>query len=251
MRRTWRQLGVVGVTALVFGAVALGAAADILFIEDFENDINPDIWNAPNTWSVVDPGAVAGLGAGVLDITGGEVGLTNRSDFGDFVLEADFKAGPETKITGFVLRAQNADNDFYMHQISTDGSGHTPNNVRWHWKVGGTWNVEPIPFEGGAIIPPDVWYHARFIVTGADFEVYVVPKADEGVADMALLGSWTDDKNGGDPFYNEGAIGFRSSGSEDMQFDNVIIADSLADITTTVDPRGKLASTWGALKFDR
>lgn len=97
MRRTWRQLGVVGVTALVFGAVALGAAADILFIEDFENDINPDIWNAPNTWSVVDPGAVAGLGAGVLDITGGEVGLTNRSDFGDFVLEADFKAGPRLR----------------------------------------------------------------------------------------------------------------------------------------------------------
>ena len=72
MRRTWRQLGVVGVTALVFGAVALGAAADILFIEDFENDINPDIWNAPNTWSVVDPGAVAHVNAAVAEGPGHE-----------------------------------------------------------------------------------------------------------------------------------------------------------------------------------
>jgi len=230
------------------GLSAIGSHGAILFKEGFEGGINPSVWNAPNTWQLADSGGVAGLGTKVLSIDGGEAGITMKKDFTDVVYEADFRAMNSGKITGFVFRAQDNANNFYMHQISADGSAHTPNNMRWHWKVGGTWNVEPIPFLNGEKVIPEVWYRARFIVKGFNFKVFVVEKAKGGKADMIQLGDWTDDKKGGTGNFASGAIGFRSSGGEAMQFDNIVVADRLEDITTPVEPRGKLATVWGTIK---
>ncbi len=227
---------------------AVGGHAAILFEEDFEGAIEPGVWDAPDTWVLEDSGGVPGLGNQVLSIDGGEAGITVKNDFADFVYEADFKAGDSAKITGFVFRAQDNANNFYMHQISCEGSGHTPNNMRWHWKVGGGWNVEPIPFLDNQTVQPEVWYRARFIVEGFTFKVFVVEKSLEGQADMVQIGEWTDDKNNGDGFFASGAIGFRSSGGEAMQYDNIVVADSLGDIATPVQPRGKLATAWGIIK---
>ena len=228
---------------------AIASDAAILFKEDFEGGaIDPGVWNAPNTWELADSEGVSGLGAKVLSINGGEAGITVKNNFADFVYEADFRALDSGKITGFVFRAQDNANNFYMHQISTDGSAHTPNNMRWHWKVNGNWNVEPIPFMNDRIVPPNVWHRARFIVNGFNLKVFVVEKSMEGKADMIQIGDWTDDKNGGTGNFASGAIGFRSSGGEAMQFDNIVVADRLEDVSTPVEPRGKLATVWGKLK---
>ncbi len=60
----------------------------------------------------------------------------------------------------------------------------------------------------------------------------------EGQADMIQIGEWTNDKQGRTGNFASGAIGFRSSGGEAIQFDNVVVADSLENITTPVEPRG-------------
>jgi hypothetical protein len=219
--------------------------ADVLFTEDFEGGIDPSVWEAPGEWQVVDAEDVPGLGTQVLSIQGGEVGMTMKNDFSDFVFEADFRALDSGKITGFVFRAQDIDQNLYMHQISADGSAHTPNNIRWHAKIGGNWNVEPIPFFNDEIVLPEVWYRARFILNGDNFQVFVVEKDMEAQGVWTQLGDWNDDT------FAEGATGFRSSGGEAMQFDNVIVGDTLADVTTPVEPRGKLATVWGEIKAIR
>lgn len=70
----------------------------------------------------------------------------------------------------------------------------------------------------------------------------------EGQADMIQIGEWTDDKQGRTGNFASGAIGFRSSGGEAMQFDNVVVADSLEDITTPVEPRGMQKPRRGVTK---
>ena len=241
------------VAPLALCAVTALAASGVLFEDDFElGQLDESKWVPSPNWQVVAPeAAIPGLGTGVLDFSTGEANISQKNDFADFVFEVDFKAGPNAKITGFVMRAEDAASNFYMHQISAEGSGHTPNNIRWHWKVGGGWNVEAIPFEGGETVDPDVWYRARWIVDGADFECYVLESdafwQAPGQAKMRLLGTWTDDKDGGKAFYEEGAVGFRASGGEDMQFDNVLVYDLNGD-PFAVGAKGKLAAVWGHLK---
>jgi hypothetical protein len=225
--------------------------AKVLFEEDWESGkIDASKWKARAQWKIVDSGNVKGLGKHVLELDGGEAGITVKNDFKDFVYEADFQA-LGNKITGFVFRAQDDASNFYMHQISADGSGHTPNNMRWHWKVGGTWNVEPIPFDKVIKILPSKWYHARFVVQGFNFKVFVVEKEKHGKADMLQIGDWTDNKKGGSGNFATGALGFRSSGGEKMQYDNIVVGDTLADIPVAVEPKGKLATAWGMLKTSR
>jgi len=215
--------------------------AGVLFEDDFESgEIDTNKWQPTGNWQLVAPDTDGlGLGNFVLDIMGGEAGISVQNDFADFYYSADFQA-MENSLTGFVFRAQDSANNFYMHQISVTGSGHTPNNVRWHWKVGGSWNVEPIPFLDGVELQPNTWYHAMFAVQGFNFKVSVIEKAKQGQEEMQLIGDWTDEGSN----FATGAIGFRSSGAEHMQFDNIVMSTE----PTAVEHVGKLSTTWARIK---
>ena len=217
-------------------------SAAIFFEEDFESgEIDQNKWKPTGNWKVIDADGPEVLGKYVLYIDGGEAGISVKDDFEDFEYHADFRSG--TGYTGFVFRAQDSANNFYMHQISVTGSGHTPNNMRWHWKVNGAWNVEPIPFMNGVTLDMNVWYHVKFIVQDYTFKVWVVELEKMDKEPMVQIGEWTDEgKN-----FRVGAIGFRSSGGEVMEYDNIVVGEIGATVTA-VEPGNKLTTTWGELK---
>ena len=234
---------------LVFGfSILLGTTSSwskgILFQEDFESgDIDKKVWQPTGNWKTEDSKGVKGLGKHVLNIVGGEAGISVQNDFDDFEYYCDFQA-MAGGLTGFVFRAQDTANNFYMHQISVTGSGHTPNNMRWHWKVGGNWNVEPIPFMNGVTLEMNTWYHTHWIIEDYDFKVFIVEKEKEGKTDMTLIGDWTDKgKN-----YQKGALGFRSSGGEAMEYDNILVVP--LGWKQAVQPEAKLPTFWAKIKTD-
>jgi hypothetical protein len=222
--------------------------ADVFFKDDFEaGKLDEKKWLPKPDWKLIKPKEnLKSLGNFVLDFNTGETNITVQNDFVDYVFEADFQA-LERQITGFVMRAQDSHSNFYMHQISVTGSPHTANHMRWHWKVGGNWNVAPIPFLKGKTLEANKWYRAKFIVEGFTFKSFVVEteeyeKNPRGVK-FEQIGDWEDKAK----LYKKGAIGFRASGGEHMQYDNVIVYKIGFD-PLSVDPNGKLATAWGELK---
>jgi hypothetical protein len=254
MQTLMKKRAILGVLSVfVLGILMIPAqfsTGDILFEDDFEGGkLDAKKWVEHPNWHIIKPEEnIKALGNEVLDFADGETNISIRDDIADFVFEADFNAKAAGKITGFVMRAQNKTNDLYMHQISANGSGHTPNNMRWHTKVGGGWQVEPIPFFDKEIVEPETWYRARFIVEGKNFKSYVLETEDfwkdPRNAKMRQIGDWDNDT------YDEGAIGFRASGGEHMRYDNVLVYD-IGDDVFAVEAGGKLAVTWGQLKQER
>ena len=232
---------------LIFSLLAGTALADILFQDDFESgDIDKARWAPQASWIVENnDDKHDALGKKVLDVWGGGVGLT----VDDFPEEFDYYADFKTMgggLTGFVFHGSDG-NNIYMHQVSTAGSGHTPQHIRWHRRIGGAWGVEPDPFADKENRDQDVWYRVKFEVRkNYKFKVYL---GDVGVEneDLVLVSEWTD----GQKSFESGKIGFRMSGGiragEHAQYDNVIVATPAFDIFP-VEPRDKLAVTWGQLK---
>jgi len=88
--------------------------AEVLLMEDFEDEAKyKENWTPTNGWSLQEA-EIAGKKTTVLDVNGGEVGLSNKDDFGDFEIEADFRV--ITGYLGFIVRAQDT-NNLYMIQI--------------------------------------------------------------------------------------------------------------------------------------
>ena len=232
---------------LIFSLLAGTAFADILFQDDFESgDIDKAKWAPQASWIVENnDDKHDALGKKVLDVWGGGVGLT----VDDFPEEFDYYADFKTMgggLTGFVFHGSDG-NNIYMHQVSTAGSGHTPQHIRWHRRIGGAWGVEPDPFADKENRDQDVWYRVKFEVRkNYKFKVYL---GDVGVEneDLVLVSEWTD----GQKSFESGKIGFRMSGGiragEHAQYDNVVVATPAFDIFP-VEPRDKLAVTWGQLK---
>ena len=232
---------------LIFSLLAGTAFADILFQDDFESgDIDKAKWAPQASWIVENnDDKHDALGKKVLDVWGGGVGLTVDDFPEEFDYYADFKA-MDGGLTGFVFHGTDG-NNIYMHQVSTAGSGHTPQHIRWHRRIGGAWGVEPDPFADKENRDQDVWYRVKFEVRkNYKFKVYL---GDVGVEneDLVLVSEWTD----GQKSFESGKIGFRMSGGiragEHAQYDNVVVATPAFDIFP-VEPRDKLAVTWGQLK---
>jgi len=226
--------------------------AAILLEEDFEGGkLDESKWLPKAQWKIIKPQVkLKALGNGIVDIDGGDANFSKKKDFKNFVFEADFLARDKGKITGFVFGGQHITDNFYMHQISCDGSGHTPNNVRWHTRDKG-WAVDPKPFLGGLKVKPEVWYRSKWIVEDTNFKVWVLESEDfwkdPAGAAMRKIGDWTDPKKK----YATGAVGFRSSGGEQMRYDNVLvydIGDNPHKGGTAVQAQGKLAASWADLK---
>ena len=203
-------------------SVCLGAG-EILFEEDFEAGIDKGIWIPAPGWNVVD---------GVLDANGGESGYTVQNDFVDFEFSADTQI--IANYLGFVMRAQDLDN-LYMHQV---GAGDP--TIWWHSKVGGGWAPEQKPIESKLIPELNVWYRMKFIVEGEQFTCLMAERGEELNEEDHLVGTWKHDA------FDSGAIGFRHSGGEHAQYDNILV--TTIGYTTAVSPEGNLSTTWGRIK---
>ena len=231
----------------IFAITGLNVDADILFQDDFEGGkIDEAKWTPQASWVIEnndDKHDV--LGKKVLDVWGGDVGLSADDFPEELDYYADFKT-MEGGLTGFVFHGSDG-NNIYMHQVSTTGSGHTPQHIRWHRRVGGAWVAEPDPFADKENRDQNVWYRVKFEVRkNYKFKAYI---GDVGVedADLALVSEWTDSAKA----FEKGKIGFRMSGGnragEHAQYDNVVVATPGFDIFP-VEPKDKLAVTWGNLK---
>jgi hypothetical protein len=219
------------------------AYAEILFKDDFETgSIDAAKWVAPAVWqAIANPDGVAALGKFVLDCPGGEEALGVMVFPENYDYYADFKS--VNGLSGFLFQAQDT-NNLYMNQISVTGSAYTPNNIRWHSKVAGTYTAEPQPFIDGVERQQNVWYRAKFEVRGATFKAYL-GEAGATMDKLVLVGDWAPKDQ-----FKGGKIGFRMSGTEHAMYDNVIVVTPGSDPsnTTAVDSHGKLAQTWGSLK---
>ena len=235
-----KRLGTSAMVLVTLTLVVGMTSAQVLFEDDFEaGDLDKGKWVGAGSWKIVDNDeGVPVLGESVLDILGGEEGLGVDDFPEDYDYYANFRS--MNGLTGFIFHGQDTSN-IYMHQISVTGSAHTPNNTRWHRKVGGAYAAEPEPFQDGANRDPEVWYRAKFEVRGIDFKLYV-GDVDAEPHELVLVGEWTDSQEA----FNSGKIGFRMSGSEYAQYDNVLVTTANYDFA--VDPNGKLAVTWAETK---
>ena len=220
--------------------------AEVLFEDDFESgNIDESKWAPQGTWLIVDnDDGHDVLGGKVLDVWGGGVGLSADDFPADFDYYADFKT-MDAGLTGFVFHGTDAEN-IYMHQVSTEGSGHTPQHIRWHRRVAGGWAAEPGAFADGVDREQDVWYRIKFEVREHEFKAYIGPVGG-GIGDLTLVSEWTDSESA----HSEGKIGFRMSGGdragEHAQYDNIVVVTPDFN-PAPVEPQGKLAVTWGHLK---
>ena len=218
-------------------------SAEILFQDDFESGkIDDKKWSPQASWKIVDNEDDHDvLGNKVIDIQGGDVGLSVDDFPEEYDYYADFKA-TTNGLTGFVFHGQDG-NNIYMHQVSTDGSAHTPQHIRWHRRINGAWTAEPGAFEDGVKRQQNVWYRIKFEVRkNYKFKAFIgdVGSEDE---DLTLVSEWTDSAKS----FEKGKIGFRKSGAEQAQYDNIVVAAAGFDIFP-VEPKDKLAVTWGSIK---
>jgi len=218
-------------------------SAEILFQDDFESGkVDNKNWAPLGTWAIEDSDDEHDvLGKKVLAVQGSEIGLSVDNFPEEFDYYADFRT-VAAGLTGFVFHAQDG-NNVYMHQVSTAGSGHTPQHIRWHRKVGGGYSVDALPFADKVNRDQNVWYRVKFEVRkNYNFKAYL---GDVGVEDdgLTLVSEWTDAQKS----FEKGKIGIRMSGGERAQYDNIVISSAGFDIFS-VEPNGKLALTWGNLK---
>lgn len=222
--------------------------AEILFEDDFEGGkIDNAKWNSLDSWLITDNADGHDvLGKNVLDVWGGDVGLSAVDFSEEFDYYADFKT-MDGGLTGFVFHGQDV-NNIYMHQVSTAGSGHTPQHIRWHRRIGGGWTVNALPFEDNNNLEKDVWYRIKFeIRKNYKFKAYIGEVGAEK-KELVLVSEWTDTEKS----FESGKIGFRMSGGnragEHAQYDNVIVSTPEFDIFP-VESNDKIAVTWGSLKY--
>ncbi len=234
--RTW--LLFLAATLMIASAVICNA--DILLEDDFEEGkLDKAKWVGAAVWKIVEED-----GSNILDIMGGEEGLSVKNDFTDFIMEYDLKLLGATGYNGVIIRAQDTSN-LYMHQVAGPGSA-TPSNIRWHTKIGGSYACFAKPIESGLGIETEVWYRVRFEIEGEESKCYVAEKGKEPEPELAswpdnlLASTWENDQ------FAEGAIGFRMSGSEYAQFDNVIV--TTIGHQSAVSAVGNLPTTWSNIK---
>jgi len=206
---------------------ASASVGKTLFEEDFEKGIDENVWNAHESWKVVD---------GVLDFataSGWNIGYTVKDDFTDFFMFADVKEVSDGATAGFAVRVQD-DQNYYMFQYSFRED---PNVLWWHiFKDGNLLSVDQTPIEIQPL-EPDEWYRWKLIAKGYHFELYM----DKSDKELKLAGTW-DDKN---ETFDSGAIGFWEDGGEHGQYDNVLVTDLMG---AAVDYKDSLPTTWGVVK---
>ena len=234
---------------LIFLLYISTVSAEILFHEDFErSEIDLDRWAPRVSWGLKDHDTRHDvLGRRVLDVWGGGAGLSLTDLPEEFDYYADFSAKNGGSL-GFVFHAKD-DENFYMHEISMVGSKHAPQHIQWYQKVAGAWVVEVTRFADERKRKQNIWYRVKFEVRrNAKFKAYL-GKIGAKWNDLVFVGEWMD----GEEKFKMGKIGFhtwggnRGAAAHYAQYDNVFITTPEFNIFS-IEPKDKLAETWGKLK---
>ena len=219
--------------------------AELLVADDFKGKLKDKYWKGQKeSWDIknehLEIHRVAGDGNGAVDFGYGVV------EFEDFGLRLDFYlfADPQPSKMELLFRA-NEDLHFYQLIITpADGFGR-PNSARWYKRQGedrGTWN-EYIDFrdEFPIQINTKEWYTLALLGDGSTFNLYIKKQGElvfEKVSDLS------DVKN----LHPKGVLGFHTNQLQHYYIDNLFLYDNPREVSLAVEPQGKLAVTWAALK---
>ncbi|MFC1712990.1 hypothetical protein ACFL6S_04935 [Candidatus Poribacteria bacterium] len=239
LRKTW------ALTLVLFLIMLLSQPVfgEILFEDDFEAD---DIGDEPSLWNIVpgftlqvveDPenpdnkvlaetGEANGLGPPT------PVGWEDQDFWTDYVWEFDWMWSADVYV-GTAHRYQDAQH--YYHSSRRLGGA---NFIIYNWD-GNFTALQDRPWSSNA----GVWYRMQSSDIGNEHTIKGKEIDDETPFDqLDPIVSVEDDT------YAEGTIGlFGAEGV--MYWDNIIVYEPGTDISGAVEPVGKLAVTWGKIKF--
>ena len=234
---------------VIFAIFAFNVDAEILFHDDFERqEIDLAKWASRVSWGLKKNDTRHNvLDRRVLDVWGGGAGLTLTDFPEEFDCYVDFNAKNGGSL-GFVFHAKN-DKNFYMHEISVSGSRHSPQHILWQGIFEDGWSSGATPFADGKKRRQNVWYRVKFEVRkDYKFKAYL-GKVGAKWNSLVFVGEWRDSEKKSE----KGKIGFytvggnRGAAAHHAQLDNIFVTTPEFNIFP-VEPKDKLAITWGDLK---
>lgn len=191
----------------------------------WEFDSDSDDWKVANgNWSVTD---------GVYQLTKGgaaEHTLVGESSWSDYTIEAKVRID-DGNWAGIAFRAKS-EMEYYVYYFNV------PDNKTEFWKhTAGGWtsrtNLAQIPAAGGVEIKNGEWIDMMIEVAGDTFTLYI-------------NGEKQSDNQ--DPSYDSGQVGAWAWQTA-VSFDDFrVTSDEIEDSGTPVEPKDKLATTWGRIK---
>ncbi len=220
--------------------------AELLVADDFKGKLKDKYWKGQKeSWKIknehLEIHRVAGDGNGAEDFGYGVVEFENFGLRLDFYLfnDDDFPSKME------VLFRANQDLHFYQLIITPANGFGRPNSARWYKREGedrGTWN-EYRDFRAEFPFPIETkeWYTLGLLGKGSTFQLYV---KKQGALVFQKVSEWTDPKD----LHPKGVLGFHTNQLQHYYVDNVYLYDKADEVNLAVEPAGKLAVTWAALK---
>jgi len=228
------------------------ADAEVLFVDDFEND---DVGDEPSNWERFeffggnatfsieeDPTdsnnkvvQTTAIGQYVPDVAG-------REDWGDYIWDFDWM-WEDDSFVGTLYRIEDPGNCFHFsrRQGGTDLQIYACKNT---W--GGAIATSTYPNE------VNVWYSHRLVLTGSKHEVYLKERGKQLGDELPI--DWHLDMEPAlevdDDTFMKGPVGMMGITSGVSYFDNIVVVETLQDLQRlrAVDHHGKLTTTWGSLK---
>ena len=185
-------------------------------------------WETPNgTWEVND-----GLYQEVSGTDPAMHSVVGDAAWDDYVIEADVRLD-DGNWAGIAFRAQS-DFEYYVYYLNL------PDNKAELWKhndgaFDARENIEQIPGQN-IVLEASVFHQVKVVVAGDAFELWI---------DDELQGQHADAS------YSEGKVGVWTWATK-ASFDNFTVSGAgIADNSTPVEARGKLATAWGRMKDTR
>ena len=86
-----------------------------------------------------------------------------------------------------------------------------------------------------------MWYTLALLGAGNDFELHI---KEQGELLYEKVVEWTDEKN----LHPKGVLGIHTNQLHHYYIDNLFLYDNPREVNLAVEPEGKLAVMWAALK---
>jgi len=231
-------LGLTG--SMIFAMVTWAEELDETFDAGFDQwEIldEPDANSAPSNWQVVpDVAGHANVLSPKSNIYGGDAGAFEPSrgtwaayqdgDWADAIFQVDMHF-TDDDVPGVAFRWMD-ENNHYIFDLMQQARGDKEAFKRLRKVVDGTYTELAIVHDGG--YDKDVWYTARIEYSGSNIKIFW---------DNELLLEVEDNE----PGLMGGTVVLSSWGMTDVFFDNISV-----NLTTAVEPAGKLSQLWGAIK---
>lgn len=237
---------------LLLMSFASFAFAKQLYVSDFQKDTlgsPPPVWElglkgAGNAKVIADPLDPNNKIFAPTDLAkdkarsdvGGNVWVVGDAKWQDYMVEYDIYF-PEDFYMGVLFRFIDPD-QFYLLDRRM---GVPPTFDFWKYAPKNVWTNVTAGAKFDAA--PKLWFRFRIVVKGDSFEAYAKAKSDKTSFDgmKALM-------TGKDATYKTGKFGLYGL----IYIDNIVIGETAADMTitnvTSVEPGGKLSTTWGDTK---